>query len=202
MIFPKVPLRLCNTCSLSWNEMLSVFHTAKNSDNGCTSLHPSSIGSLRMPCLTPAMQIQYWDQAATGINLSSVLCNRPVPETIWLFFLHRVKHLRQRTKSCCLLGFSTDPTEVASIGDFTLKSLYSTCCLRRSFTSPSIWFICIIWLISCLLKSPVGKQQWKRVHNAHNSFICHDCFWKTRWKHLEKPRRPVAWVLWLYLEEM
>lgn len=35
------------------------------------------------------------------------------------------------------------------------KKLRDTCCLRRSFTSLSIWFICNMWLNNCLLKSPV-----------------------------------------------
>lgn len=35
------------------------------------------------------------------------------------------------------------------------RKLRDTCCLRRSFTSTSIWFICNMWVNNCLLKSPV-----------------------------------------------
>lgn len=51
--------------------------------------------------------------------------------------------------------------------------LLVTCCLRRSFTSPSSWFSCDICPKNCRLKSPVGTAEDK-AHSVSDSYFYSD----------------------------
>ena len=74
------------------------------------------------------------------------------PPEVWL----------QALPCFCRPAVLSAPTESISVtGLFWWSTQLVTCCLRRSFTSPSSWFSCDICPKNCRLKSPVGTVEGK-----------------------------------------
>lgn len=68
-------------------------------------------------------------------------------------------HLRSGSRPFPALSAPTESVSVTGLFCWSIQLV--TCCLRRSFTSPSSWFSCDICPKNCRLKSPIGTAEGK-----------------------------------------